>query len=121
MLRDDQLPDELRQEIVANCCRGALDAAAITKVRRVRLERGQSHADVDATLQMTRETHNKVALAIFDEPNRASDLYSRLNREHGPWAIDVLKACKEGAHGADCGELSDLISNTKRLATRIQQ
>jgi hypothetical protein len=115
VIKDEDMPDELRREIVANCCRGALEAAAHAKVRRVRLGRGAAHADVERDLERARKTHDKVTLAVFDDPDRGGDLLPRLNRV-GRWAGDTLQACKEGAHRTYTGDLAALVSNTRALA-----
>ncbi|GAA1256250.1 ATP-binding protein [Pseudonocardia aurantiaca] len=120
VIKDKDMPDDLRREIVANCCRGALEAAAHTKVRRVRLGRGDAHADVDRALAAAAKTHDKVTLAVFDDPDRGGDLLPRLNRV-GRWAGDTLQACKEGAHRTYNGDLAALVSNTRALAKWVLQ
>jgi hypothetical protein len=99
VLRDQHMPEDLRREVVATCCRGALEAAADAKIRAVRLGRGERHAVVEDALQVADTTHKKVTLAVFDDPARRSELFPRLDRE-GRWAADALRACKEGAHAA---------------------
>jgi recombinational DNA repair ATPase RecF len=121
VINDENMPDELRREIVANCCRGALEAAAHAKVRRVRLGRGDTHADIDAALAKARKTHDKVTLAVFDDPSRGNRLYSRLNSEVGHWAGDVLSACKKGAHHAYPGDLGDLVKGAAKVAAWVQR
>lgn len=116
LARTDEMPSDLRAELVVNCCRGALEAAAHRKVRTVRLGRGATHADVEDALSRARTTHAKLTLAVFDDPNRASDLLTRLNRDAGGWAADVVQTCKAGAHVGFTGDLRRLIADTERLA-----
>ncbi|MGH3437923.1 MAG: AAA family ATPase, partial [Sciscionella sp.] len=113
-----KLPVELRGELVASCCRGALEAAAQAKVRAVRLGRGESHNEVEAALRAARTTHNKLTLAEFDDPGRGKELYPRLNRL-GHWAVDTVRECKEGAHIGGNADLRALITNTGKLAERL--
>ena len=89
------MPEELRREVVATCCRGALEAAAHAKIRAVRLGRGERHAIVEDALLIAGTTHKKVTLAVFDNPARGNELFPRLNRE-GRQAANALRACKEG-------------------------
>jgi recombinational DNA repair ATPase RecF len=119
--RDDELPDDIRRAVIANCCRGAIEAASHAKVRRVRLGRGDPHVDVDAALTKAVTTHAKLALALFDNADRGGDLYARLNKELGRWAGDVLRMCKEGAHGLPAGDMSRIISDTQRLTMWMQR
>jgi hypothetical protein len=115
---DADMPDDLRREIVANCCRGALEAAAHAKVRRVRLGRGDAHADVDRALADARTTHDKVTLAIFDDPARRRALLPHLARIGG-WAADTFQACKQGAHGGLEGDLHLFVRRTRDLADLV--
>jgi recombinational DNA repair ATPase RecF len=116
VINDDDMPDDLRREIVASCCRGALEAAAHATVRRDRLGRGDAHAAVDAALKKARKTHDKLALAVFDEPRPLKELLSRLEREAGRCAADALKACLKGAHVTYGGDLTSLVRDTRALA-----
>lgn len=118
VIKDPDMPDDLRREIVANCCRGALEAAAHAKVRRVRLGRGDAHADVDRALAAARTTHDKVTLAVFDDPARRRDLLPHLARTGG-WAADTLQACKQGAHGGLDGDLHKFVRRTRDLAELV--
>ena len=45
-----------------------------------------------------------MALALFDDEKRTSEVLSRLNK-FGKWAGDAFMACKEGAHEAHTGDL----------------
>jgi hypothetical protein len=119
VIKDAEMPDELRREIVANCCRGALEAAANAKVRRVRLGRGDTHADVEDALAKAPKTHDKVTLAVFDDPRRGGELFPHLDRRVGSWAADTLRACKEGAHQAYRSDLERLVENTRDLIRRV--
>lgn len=120
VIKDDAMPDDFRREIVASCCRGALEVAAHAKVRRVRLGRGDTHAEVEDALAKAIKTHDKVTLAVFDDPNRHGDLLSRLNLV-GRWAGDAMQACKEGAHRAYGGDLAALVRDTRKLAKWVLQ
>lgn len=116
VINDKAMPDGLQREIVANCCRGALEAAAHAKVRRVRLGRGEAHLDVDAALASAVKVQEKMTLAVFDDPTRGGDLLNCLNNKVGRWAGDTLQACKKGAHRAYGGDMKTLVDDTRRLA-----
>jgi ABC-type lipoprotein export system ATPase subunit len=118
LVKTDDLPSDLQSELVTTFCRSALEAAAHTKVRRERLARGVPHHEVEEALATAIKVHDKVTLAVFDDPSRGTDLYGRLN-SFGPWAANVLRNCKRGAHVGFTGDLGGLISDTKRLADRI--
>jgi hypothetical protein len=115
-----ELPLDLRGELVASCCRSAIEAACVARTRRVRLQRGDQHAEVEAALAAATTTHMKATMAIFDDPNRGGDLLKRL-RAVGPWAIDAFQACRKGAHKGLPGDLRPLIKDVGRLAEWIEQ
>jgi len=121
VINDDAMPEDLRREIVANCCRSALEVAAHAKVRKVRLGRGDAHLDVESALAKALKTHDKVTLAVFDDPSRGGRLYPHLNDKVGRWAGDVLRICKQGAHRTYQGDLTDLVSKTRKLAKWVLQ
>ena len=120
MRTTDDLPGEARADLVASCCRAALETAADTRFRQVRLERGQSHADVEQVLEQALTTRQRVALAVFDDPSAIRDLLSHLMNTLGSWAVDVLHACREETAAAHDGDLLTLIRDTERLANWLR-
>ena len=87
-------------------------------VRRKRLGRGDPHDDVETLLSMNGKTHPLLALALFDDEKRTTDVLPRLEK-FGKWAPAAVQACKSGAHGAHAGDLETLVSDVRRLADQI--
>jgi hypothetical protein len=114
-----EMPDELRRELVATYCRNALEAAAQARVRAVRLGRGDAYADVEDALARAPKVKQVLTLAIFDDASRGKDLLPRLNA-YGSWAADTVQACAEGAHHTPSGDPHRLITDAKRLTERLQ-
>ncbi|MGH4015686.1 MAG: hypothetical protein ACRDSL_17535 [Pseudonocardiaceae bacterium] len=119
LAKTENMPDELRRELVATCCRNALEAAAHAKVRAVRLGRGEQHTDVEDALARAETAHQKMALAVYDDPGRGGELMPYLDKRIGRWAADTLRACKEGAHRGYSGDLRALVTNTERLIKQV--
>jgi hypothetical protein len=115
-----ELPPDIRGELVASCCRSAIEAACHTKIRAVRLGRGDTHASVEDAIADAITTHKKAMLAVFDDPSRGGDLFGRL-RSVGPWAIDAFQRCKQGAHHGLTGDLRPFIRDVERLAEWLQR
>jgi hypothetical protein len=115
IVRTDRLPEDLRGELVATCCRNALEAAAHAKVRAVRLGRGDRHISVEDALAGADTTSEKLRLAVFDDPTRRNDLYDHLDRRVGRWASRAVQAATKGAHRGYTGALDDLVADTRRL------
>ncbi|WP_280448192.1 hypothetical protein, partial [Nocardia cyriacigeorgica] len=44
-------------------------------------------------------TVQKLALAVFYDRTRESDVLTHLDKELAPWASEVVRTCNSGAHG----------------------
>jgi len=117
--KDGELPMEVAKRVVPGFCRDAIEAACAETVRRRRLGRGDAHADIEQTLERVTTTKQLAALALFDDANRAGDVFSRLN-QWGSWAADCFRAANEGAHGKYAGDLASLVKDSQSLARRIR-
>ena len=120
MRTTDDLPDEARAELVASCCRAALEAASDSRFRQVRLGRGMSHAQVEQILEEALTTRQRVALAVLDDLAAGAILLPHLNDTLGTWAVDVLHACREGSGTSYDGDLKTLIRDTERLTNWLR-
>lgn len=115
------LPPDIRSELVASCCRSAVEAACHLKIRTVRLGSGRTHADVEAVLAEATTTNKKATLAVFDDPARGGDLLGRIKSAAGPRAVDALQKCKQGAHHGLTGNLRPFIQDVEKLTDWLQQ
>ncbi|SDP97294.1 AAA domain-containing protein [Lentzea jiangxiensis] len=113
MRGDADLPDALRAELVASCCRAALEAASHARFRRERLESGMPHAEVERVLECALTTRQKLALAVLDDHAEAAELLPHLEDVVGSWAVDLLRACRVGG---ETGDLDVLIRDAELLA-----
>jgi hypothetical protein len=59
------------------------------------------------------------ALALYGNANDGAKVLPRLNRI-GPWAADVFRACKEGAHGRYGDDLDRMVSDAGRLVEQLR-
>ncbi|MGC9671225.1 AAA family ATPase [Planosporangium sp. 12N6] len=118
--RSTEVPDDVRAPVVAELCRSALEAACHRVVWRVRVARGDRHADIeDAIEQARKRLTTTLALALFDDADRGGDVLGYLNRRYGRWAADTYQACRKGVHGAYSGDLHLLVDDTRRLAEAL--
>ncbi len=115
---DEDLPDALKAELVASCCRAALEAAAHARFRRARLGRGMPHAEVERELECALTTRQKIALAVLDDAAEPAKLLPHLEDVVGSWAVDLLQACRVGGDG---GDLDVLLRDTELLAGWLQR
>lgn len=112
------LPLAVLRRLVPGFCRSALEASFITVIRRRRLAGGHVHGDVEEELKNAGKLTPLAALALFDDRERGGDVMSRLNK-FGPWAGDVFKQCKDGAHNPVTGDVQQIIRNAEKLAGKI--
>ena len=61
----------------------------------------------------------RLALAFFDDADKAGDVYARLNRI-GKWQVDAVKTCNTGSHkGLERADASSLVRNVEQLVAEI--
>lgn len=118
MRGDEDLPETLRAELVASCCRAALEAASHARFRRERLGRGMPHAEVERVLERALTTRQKLSLAVLDDLTEPAKVLPHLEDVVGSWAVDLLQACRVGG---DSGDLDVLIRDTELLAGWLQR
>lgn len=114
------LPADIRSQLVASCCRSAVEAACHATIRATRLAAGRTHAEVEAVLAEATTTHKKAVLAVFDDPDRGGDLSRRLAAA-GPGAVTALAMCKKGAHRGLTGDLRPFITDVTKLTEWLQR
>ncbi|WP_280448064.1 hypothetical protein, partial [Nocardia cyriacigeorgica] len=66
-------------------------------------------------------TVQKLALAVFYDRTRESDVLTHLDKELAPWASEVVRTCNSGAHGCTRDELGDLVNRAERIAKWINR
>ncbi|VFA96618.1 recombination protein F [Nocardia cyriacigeorgica] len=115
------LPRAEADEMIALCCRLAIESAATTKVRRVLGEHGFRQSDITEQLERAERTVQKLALAVFYDRTRESDVLTHLDKELAPWASEVVRTCNSGAHGCTRDELGDLVNRAERIAKWINR
>jgi hypothetical protein len=113
-----ELPKDVLRRLVPGFCRSALEAAFISLVRRRRLAAGRLHSEVEEELKSAGKLTPLAAAALFGDKDKGGDVIKRLN-QFGPWAGDVFKQCKDGAHTAVAGDLKLMIQDTEKLAGKI--
>ncbi|ONM46144.1 AAA family ATPase [Nocardia donostiensis] len=114
LTRTPQLPPAIADELVATCCRSALEAASLARVRRTMLDDGVDHREVQRHIDTAQSTRAMVALAVLGVSGRIEDLNKRLAKE-GRWAVDALRDATAGAHVPISRDVSELIADTEKL------
>ncbi|UGT64141.1 AAA family ATPase [Nocardia asteroides] len=119
LMHTRQLPPAIATELVATCCRSALEAAGLARARRTLLAGGMGHAEVERRVSAAQTTRAMVALAVMGVDGKVDDLNAHLAATEGGWAVDVLRDATAGAHVPIDRGMRALIADTERLIARL--
>lgn len=118
IVKTESLPPEVQRRLVPGFCRSGVEAACLAVVRRRRLKVGAAHYDIEVLIDDADSLRKKLALALFDDEERAGEVGRGLNnRWRGSEA--VFRALNEGAHGDYDGGLERLARDAERLAKEL--
>ncbi|MEV0332067.1 AAA family ATPase [Nocardia sp. NPDC050717] len=115
LLRTPQLPPAIADELVATCCRSAIEAAGLAKARHELLATGLDHAEVERRVRKAHTTRAMLTLAIMGTGARVDDLNKHLSAVGGRWLVGVLRDATAGAHVPIDRPMRELISDTERF------
>ena len=115
-----ELPAAAAARVVPGLCRLALEAACMEVVRRRRLGRGEAYAEVESVLAEAGQLGRLVALALFDDKERGSDVLPRIEREAGARLAEALRHCDAEAPGPAAGGAIDLVRHVSKLAVWLR-
>lgn len=121
LVRTDGLPEDVARRVVPGFCRQALEAACTATVRRRRLGRGDPHVAVEAALGEATTLMTHLALVLYDDASKGSQVLSSINNRFGRTGGDVVFAANKGAHAPLAGNLRDLVRDTAVLARKLQE
>ncbi|WP_054815119.1 AAA family ATPase [Nocardia arizonensis] len=114
LVRTPQLPPAIADELVATCCRSAVEAAAQARARRDLLAAGRHHREVEGYVESAHTTRAMVALAVMGVDYNVDDLNDFLVRD-GKWLVHALRNVTAGAHVPIDRTMRELISDTERF------
>ncbi|MFQ6391922.1 AAA family ATPase [Nocardia sp. KC 131] len=120
LLKTPQLPQAIADELVATCCRSAVEAASLARVRRNLLAEGMDHREVERYVEGAHTTRAMVALAVMGVSGRVDDLNKHLARE-GKWVVDALRDATAGAHVPIERSMRDLIADTEKFVAWLRR
>ncbi|WP_336085873.1 AAA family ATPase [Nocardia sp. SSK8] len=120
LVRTPQLPPAIADELVATCCRSAIEAAGLAKARHELLARGLDHAEVERRVRNAHTTRAMITLALMGPGARVDDLNKHLSAVGGRWLVGVLRDATAGAHVPIDRPMRELISDTERFITWLR-
>ncbi|MBW3651430.1 MAG: AAA family ATPase [Actinobacteria bacterium] len=119
LAKTDELPPAVARRVVPLFCRLALEAACTDVVRRRRIGRGEAHGEVEDALLGTPKLAPRLALALFDDAGRASEVPAALEGRFGRSKRDVYFRVNKGVHRGEEGDLVGLVRNCEALAQSL--
>jgi recombinational DNA repair ATPase RecF len=120
VLKTTDLRTDVKARVVPGFCRLALEAACVSVVRTRHLRAGGSHDALDAMLAEHVKLYPLMALALFDDAARQSDVLARLGKL-SPRGADVFQACNQGAHESFNGDVEGLVYDTDALTAAVKR
>ncbi len=120
LLRTPQLPPAIADELVATCCRSAIEAAGLAKARQELLAAGLEHGEVERRVRNAHTTRAMITLAIMGPGARVDDLNKHLSAVGGRWLVGVLRDATAGAHVPIDRPMRELISDTERFISWLR-
>ena len=107
-----EIPEGVVLRVVPGLCRDAVEAACVEVVRRRKLRAGEAHADVEEMIENAQTFNKLLALAIFDDVERAGDVGKTIKNKWGVDGEEVYRGAQTGAHGQFEGDLERFVSRT---------
>jgi energy-coupling factor transporter ATP-binding protein EcfA2 len=119
--KTSELPASVRGRVVPGFCRSAIEAACATRIRRRRLDAGESPASVEAVLTDLTSLNTWLAEAFEIPLAQGEAINAQLRRIGGEDAIRVVRLSKAGAHREiPEDEAMQLARATERLVERLE-
>jgi len=110
----------LVDRVVPGLCRQSIEAACIEVVRRRRLQKGRPHEEIESLFAVHTKLLPRLALALYDDAEKAGEVYAGVKNRFGPRQADTVRACNEGAHkGLNDDDPLQLVRNVEQLAEGI--
>jgi len=118
--RSQRYPEAARRRVLPGLCRQAVEAVAVDLSRQRLLAAGRPFHEVEATIRAQTTTVTRLALALFGDGDRGSDVYGRLKRSYGSQAVDTVQALNRGTHGRLDTDPEHLIEATRALVGHLE-
>ena len=118
----DDIPPDAAAVAVATFCRMAIEAACSEVVRRRRIGGGEPHADCEEALVRARTLIQKLALALFNDVQRGSDVMPHIDQRLGKRQADLVREVNRGSHqGVSVARLQQMVFDAGGLTEQVRR
>lgn len=114
------LPDDIRGELVATCCRSAVEAACHVAIRRAGLSRGETHAQVEKLIGDSPHDPQDRDAGRVRRPGARIGSAGQAPRRR-PGGAGHLPELQEGRTAGLRGDLRPFLRDVEGLAAWLQQ
>jgi ABC-type molybdenum transport system ATPase subunit/photorepair protein PhrA len=112
-------PPEAIERVVPGLCRNAVEAACLEVARRHLLAAARSHLDVQDILTQTVKLKPRLALVLWDDPEKGNKVVGEIYRRWGQQYGDCLKYLDGAVHEVLGLDIKNLIKTSEQLAYKI--
>jgi len=116
--QDDKMPTDVRDVVVANLIRDAIEFRCHELVRAEAFRTGAPVTQVEAAIDAAKGLRPNLALALLGDVRRVDELQARLNRLH-PDANRVVTLVNRGSHGTKLDDPAGLLADARRVVERL--
>lgn len=116
--KDQDMPEKVRNVVIANLVRDALEYACHERVRIRSFRAGTSIAETEAAISEAAGLRETLALALLGDRKRTKDLPAGLRRLHHR-APRVVTVANNGAHGGTIDDPIVLVEDARRIVERL--
>jgi energy-coupling factor transporter ATP-binding protein EcfA2 len=120
LAKTDGLTAEVGMRVIPGFCRGALEAACAARLRKLRIEAGVAHADVEEELEGMTSLGKWLATAFELKDSQGREVDDRLRAIDGEDAVRSVRTIKRGSHELASFDPMTLIETTKRIVRAIE-
>ena len=119
--KDPKVSDAVAARVVPGLCRTAVEAAFTQAFWRLQLRDGHTRAEIEpAFADKKLKLLSIAALALFRDARKWTVVTAEIERRWGRPIADTLRVLNRGTHEGHHGDLDDLIRNSRRLVTKIE-
>jgi hypothetical protein len=108
-------------QVVPGLCRTAVEAAFTQAFSRLQLRDGHTRAEIDSAIEGKRlKLLSIAALALFGDADKWTVVIADIEGRWGRPLADTMRVLNRGTHAGHHGDLGDLIRNSRRLVSKIE-
>ncbi|MFD4942090.1 AAA family ATPase [Streptomyces sp. NPDC058409] len=121
LARTEGMPPQVMTHVLPGICRTVLERAFTEAAWRWLREKPEDDAEKVIAGALT--LRGIAALGLFGDASKGDRVYPALRTRYGPWAVELVKQCQEGAHpaGASIPDPLRFVDTIGTLAQKVRK